>query len=1150
MKKFFTSVLLLAMAVSVLAAPRTVEEAAALAANFKNEQVSQQSGAHRAARKAGEMRLAHQVAKPNSTDPALFVFNNSNGGWVIVSADDNAFDILGYSDEGSFDAAKTTSNVKWLFKYYAERVAYDGQMNESEKAVRAARAPRKAKKSYTRINPLLGEIKWDQGTPWNNYCPIDPADDTRSYTGCVATAASQIMAYWQWPASGEGRVSYDWKSAAGGFGHEEVDFSTATYDWDNILPQYHEGQYTEAQAHAVALLNYHVGVSTHMGYGGDESGGSGSVTDGMATALKEHFHYKRGAYHHNDWGDTTNLNANLADLYDIELEAGRPILMGGGGEGGFGGHEIICDGRDENRFYHINFGWGGSSNGFYSLAYLEPWNKNNGHSFSEDIDCVLGIEPDRNPINVTNVSFNSNSLDLKTGEATRLTYTITPSNASNKGVYWTSSDESVATVDYNGYVTGISEGTATITLTTNNGGYTANCNVTISNEYAQKALTFDKVFECKWDSEKSRFSIGLENMSQGEYPFLWFQFKKQDESQWQIAGFYELGNGNKICGWPDSSRPEYFTTSNSGWLNITCLSSNTYRFEGVFYGESGEEYTFAYTTAISMNGVNLTDQAGNNNQYTVTFKSLGETFATYPTNNGRLTLPTRKPLSCNEMTFIGWTTIENYNGATAPALAQKGDIVSGNTTYYAVFANPDGGTTPYTEVASLTFKSFANEDGKWYDPGYHFNTISDLIESSNNLTITDGAWLRAGYNGLKLGDTNTNHKREIGDDGYIQQAYIVFDLNQGATITKVVVTSSKTQDSDNGKLQIDLNDLHTQNPIVYGENIEYIPNKPTDATSLTLATTRKRAYIKSVKLYTGGGESYTNYTTTTCQAEPTTYNITVAPTTNGNVTPSLEEAEEGQVVTINATPANGYQLSEVNVIAANGQTINVLHNTAFIMPASDVTISATFTAIPGYTEVASIVFYQTSNTCDWYDPGFWFDYIDYYLVESSDNLSVSDGSWLRPGANGIRIGGCKYDEYQQDSPGYITLALNEAAVITKVVVNCSKSNSNDNGKLKITLGNRTSSSYSYSTNLTYKPSNPTAVSTVKLATTKRAAAIRSVTLYTGSDNYYFAPSAEHEETAIDEIVEEQSSVRKLIENGQVVIIRGNDKYTIFGQKIQ
>ncbi len=1132
----------------LFAAQRTIEDAAAIAANFSNAQSRQSNGIRRAARKASDVRLSYQVAKPNSTEPALFVFNKPEGGWVIVSADDNARDVLAYSNEGKFDGSK--SNVAYMLDYYAERIAKARPMADEKKARRAASED----ESYVfqTIAPLLGSgtnaIQWNQTPPFNNICPIDTADFSRSYTGCVATAAAQIMMYWKWPAQGMGACSYTWHSDGGGGGHESVDFSTATYNWDNMLPQYHDGQYTEEQAYEIAHLLYHVGVSTHMVYGGDATGGSGSGGSSMARAMHENFGYTQGTQHDN-WDKKPYIEE--AQAFETELKTGRPILMGGNG------HAYLCDGADGTGRFHINWGWGGLSDGYYYLYALKPNSSGIGANDTEEgyakgMDCFFGIEPlpESARIHPTGFALNKTHVNLKIREKATLESIFTPYNVTNKGVYYISGDERVATVNRDGVIIGISAGSTTITAKTCDGGYTATCHINVANEYVQpKQLTFDNVFECKWDSAKAHFTIGLKNISQGEYPYIIFNFKKRNTNAWTIAGYYEVGE-NDIVGWVSAAEPEYIAYSKSGWMNITCLGGNTYKIEGNFIDNEGFEYTFNHTASLNMKGASLTDQSGDGTQHIVTFMVLGETFKTLYAANGKLALPSDKPLGCDDMTFVGWCKQEDYNSTTAPTFAKPGDPINANTTYYAVFGTPTGERTPYTAVASITFKSATSENSERYDPGFSFNSINNLIESSVNTSVQTGQWLRWGTNGLIIGDHSTGCERKLDDDGWYKQGFVTFGLNQEAVVSKVAVNCAKRKD-DKGRLQIDINEIHSiYNPVFdYSENVEYVLAEPTYTHSFTLATNHGAAYIKSATLYTGG-DIICSYYSTTCQAEQTSYNITIASTAHGTIQSNVAEAEEGEVITLTTTATNGYRLAAIRVVDANNQPISVLHNTAFVMPASDVTISATFEAIAqGYTEVASIVFWQTDNNYAWYDPGYRFEEIG-NLIESSNGLTVTDGSWLRPGEYGIRIGGCKYDEYQQDSPGYITLTLDEAAVITKVVVNCAKSHSNDNGKLKITLGNRTSgSSFSYSNNVTYTPSNPTAVSSVKLATTKRAAAIRSVTLYTGSDNRpFYAPNATAGMDAV-EAAEDQSAT-KTIENGQVVIIRGSEKYTIFGQKIQ
>lgn len=93
------------------------------------------------------------------------------------------------------------------------------------------------------------------------------------------------------------------------------------------------------------------------------------------------------------------------------------------------------------------------------------------------------------PIAVTSVSLSSNSETIKVGKTVTLTPTISPSNATNKNVTWTSSNTSVATVS-EGTVTGVSAGTATITVTTVSGSKTATCTVVVQEASAGGEETF------------------------------------------------------------------------------------------------------------------------------------------------------------------------------------------------------------------------------------------------------------------------------------------------------------------------------------------------------------------------------------------------------------------------------------------------------------------------------------------------------------------------------------------------------------------------------------------------------------------------------------------------------------------------------------
>lgn len=489
MKKTFLLLLLTTLTVGLFAAERTVEEAAAIAAQFTNNQPSShQAGV--APRTAATMKLAHKCMKKNSTEPAYYVFNQGNdAGFVIVSGDNRTEDVLVYAEQGSFNPDKVNPNLRFWLNRLQEQVSMANDDNAVDKVT-----PRKA---VSAIGPLLKndkgqEIAWYQEAPYYNLCPMDKYDNTRSLTGCVATAMAQIMYKWRYPVKGTGSKTYTWVNANKKTQKETLtaNFGETTYDWANMVYNYSKVNYTPAQANAVATLMYHLGVACEMEYGGTEAGGSGAFTDMIGNGITKYFGYKAAkfitTYTKTAYGasafEPTEYNVSFSDFekyFNDDLEAGRPIIMGGEDEDG--GHEFVCDGRNTNGYFHINWGWEGDGNCYCKLTALKP--SGYSYNFSSAIDAMIGVEPEsQEEIKVTGVTVAPTSATLKINGKQQLNATIAPDNATDKAVTWKSSNTSVATVSENGLVKGIAQGTATITVTTHDGNKTATATITVTNE--------------------------------------------------------------------------------------------------------------------------------------------------------------------------------------------------------------------------------------------------------------------------------------------------------------------------------------------------------------------------------------------------------------------------------------------------------------------------------------------------------------------------------------------------------------------------------------------------------------------------------------------------------------------------------------------
>ena len=628
MKKLDLCIMALAMSIAMSAATRSVDEAAEIAAEYTNHQ-SQLYNMRRAPRKATDMQLAHRVSKPQSDDAALYIFNQeNNGGFVIVSADDNAVTILGYSDEGTFDSKHIPSNVQWWLEYYAERVAKAQPISGNAK-----RAPQESK---TPVLPLLRGINWDQDAPYYDMCPIDqwPGNRYRSFTGCVATAGAQIMRYWKWPAQGQGSHNYTWRNCIERDKNYNcwatrdtilsVDFGATTYDWDNMLGFY-DGDETEEQNHAVAELMYHVGVAINMNY---SSIGSGGGTENLGKALVSYFGYKNTIRYYSQAIDPTLTYDQLSSMFEAELQAGRPISMGGASDNG--AHEFVCDGMNKDGLFHINWGWGGDFNGYFALTALDPEGQGiggskDGSGFSKSIDCIIGIEPEKKPIHVTSIAMSQKSASLKIRESIDLSAAVAPENATNTSYEWKSTNKDIADVTSSGKVTGKSAGTTYIIATTNDGGKSDSCAVTILDEYMPPINLVVDYAQASYNKDRRKWYISVLDYETDE-PWVDFIFKAPKD---KIAGTYDLAEGKAKCSLNDDHGEHYSTLSTEGYLNLTCAakmegypSCNYYHIKAEFIGDDFKQYSLYVTTYICAwedgNEIPLNDNLGDGYEAIVT----------------------------------------------------------------------------------------------------------------------------------------------------------------------------------------------------------------------------------------------------------------------------------------------------------------------------------------------------------------------------------------------------------------------------------------------------------------------------------------------------------------------------------------------------
>ena len=348
-------------------------------------------------------KAPRRASKRNDNNHPYYVFNAGNDkGYVIVSGDDRTAQVLGYADSGSFDESKMPENMRSWMQFYADKIEYICDNNISiKKESPVKRAARKAMKVHHSITPIL-KCKWNQSAPYNLKCPMyykeDGTTGEHSVTGCVATAIAQVLYHHKYPDATKMRIppmsnKYDTPDGQKTVSLKGIEKGT-TIDWASMCDNY-TGNETQAQKDAVAELMLIVGQAMKMQYGEISSSSYAQARQLLVNYLG--FDDEVQVLHSNDYGITEWFEM----MYD-ELEKGYPIAYGGASTNG--GHAFVVDGFDGDEFFHLNWGWGGTLDGYFRIDVLNPGdNSGIGASSSSDgysmaQDAIINIRANDNGI--------------------------------------------------------------------------------------------------------------------------------------------------------------------------------------------------------------------------------------------------------------------------------------------------------------------------------------------------------------------------------------------------------------------------------------------------------------------------------------------------------------------------------------------------------------------------------------------------------------------------------------------------------------------------------------------------------------------------------------------------------------------------------
>ena len=314
-----------------------------------------------------------------------YVFNAQEGGFVIVSGDERTMPVLGYSNDGSLDMDHLPEGLQDLLNRYASQVKFIEECNLSESQ------PQRASTRGTSGKGPLTQTEWNQQEPYWDLCPLQ--DGVNCYTGCTATAMSQIMYYWA-VTKGKNTPTKTTTASEAYTPHVDGSMTGAAFaantpiNWSKMTTTYTNSSSAEAKT-AVAQLMSYCGTAVKMSYNKKGSYGSEGLMSIVPYALKTYFGYPntvtfeaKESYLWKDW----------VTMILAELDADRPVMYSATSTGpGEGGHAFIIDGYDSDGNFHINWGYSGKNNGYYALNVMQYSDK---YRYNLPDNMITGFSPD------------------------------------------------------------------------------------------------------------------------------------------------------------------------------------------------------------------------------------------------------------------------------------------------------------------------------------------------------------------------------------------------------------------------------------------------------------------------------------------------------------------------------------------------------------------------------------------------------------------------------------------------------------------------------------------------------------------------------------------------------------------------------------
>ena len=756
------------------------------------QQVAQQFVMSRQNRKSPpKVESAGQVS-------GLYVFNvSNNGGFVIVSNDDRTTPILGFGESGNIDTEKMPDNMRAWLQGYADEIAWV-QKNVTKSSSTSKARTRTGSHSTATIGPLVSTT-WDQNYPYNAFCPDGSA------TGCVATAMAQVMYYTETKAGNNTTTTTaeipSYKTRNGIYELPAI-AAGSTINWSNMKEDYSKS-YTSEQATAVAYLMLYCGYAVKMNYGPS----SGAYTTDVDNALKNYFGYAETTQYVNR---NCYSYANWTDLIYNELSQGRPVIYAG--ESVDVGHEFVCDGyecKEGNDLFHINWGWGGTSDGYFVLSVLNPDEQGIGGSptssaYTYGQEAIIGIQKIGGegtvlnvPVNEINLTINYITLTHSTialGESVDVTVNVTNNSENNA---------------YDGEITLTGVGGGKVFVIPAKG--TQDCIITVtpstaktytvkakhptgSTTYTQSTCYATLTVKNQTPTDLTASSITTSSATIG-----WTNVG--EATKWSLRSIpvnitTEDFNGNETT-W---TKQGWTIDANSGLDGSPCVKSE---YDNKRHWLVSPEITFGGNFSFYAWKSGETDE-----KFSVLFSTDFNTFYYIQTNIAATDSPTKYTVDLSDFSGQGWVAIIHTTASGSPLFVDNLTLAQTGSSWTKV----DGITSNSYNLTGLSattnyevqVQAVINDGGKWSDSFIFTTTLITLAEASNNrTTITNNDGIMANI---------TLSGRTLYKDGYWNTLCLPFNMTAAQVTAQLAPSALMTLSSSSfadGTLTLDFEDAQT-----------------------------------------------------------------------------------------------------------------------------------------------------------------------------------------------------------------------------------------------------------------------------------------------------------------------------------------------------